>query len=310
MFKIITAWRKSLESANPWTPILGFARSLIALSTLLTLLVNNTDILFTLGTGIEKIPICSGSAEVSLFCLLSTKLELARWLAIVILVFTISGFYPQVSGVLHCWVSFSLFNSSVNVDGGDQVSTVLCLLMLPALITDPRKNHWTLDKAIDQSSFKVLAARSSLLAVQIQVSFLYLDATVSKFNVNEWLNGTALYYWINNPLIGPSSRVQSLLNFAFRSDVLLCLTTWSVLLFELLLFLSIFFPRRLRIRIFLPALCFHLLTAIFFGIITFFFAMAGALFLYLLTPRYKFVTDVLPKTAGTLSLIFLLPAFL
>ena len=127
-----------------WTPLLGTARSFFALSSLITLLFNSTTDLFRPASGITDYPICVGWGEYSIFCLFSSVvgLEMLRWLCIAILLLVISGVYPRFTAPLQFWIAYSIFNSSIVVDGGDQVTLVATFLLLPMCLTDPRKNHW------------------------------------------------------------------------------------------------------------------------------------------------------------------------
>ena len=59
------------------------------------------------------------------------------------------------------------------------------------------------------------------------------------------------------------------------------LLTWGVLALELGLALCIFFPARIRKKLLWPALIFHFLIVINFGLVTFFFSIAALLILYL-----------------------------
>ncbi len=116
-----------LTIQNPYSSTLGLVRSLLALSTLLTLLFNDSGSIFSSPLSTQ---ICtSGIKELSLYCLFSGgDLYIARIVSILILVLVIVGIYPRVTGVLHWWVSLSFFISTPYVDGGD----------------------WTCDKKVDK----------------------------------------------------------------------------------------------------------------------------------------------------------------
>lgn len=59
----ITRW----DERNPWTNVYGLARSIIALSSLLTLLINHPSLIMKPASGISSYPACK--MNLSLFCL-------------------------------------------------------------------------------------------------------------------------------------------------------------------------------------------------------------------------------------------------
>jgi len=161
--------RRFLGDETPWTNVYGLARTLIASATALTLLFSRPSTLFRPAAGLLDVPVCVGARGGSLFCLVPTgHLELARWLAVAGLLLVASGFRPRLTGVLHAWLSFSLFSSAVMVDGGDQCAQVMALLLLPVTLTDPRRWHW--DKMPEHTDDRArLIARGALAFVRLQV---------------------------------------------------------------------------------------------------------------------------------------------
>jgi len=287
---------EQLIYSNPWNKKLGLARSFLAASTLLTLVFNHSNTLFTYGTGITTVPICDGLAKFGIFCLFSDNLELARYLSIAILAITILGYLPRYTCVLSWWVAFSYFNSSVNVDGGDQVNAVLSLLLIPICLGDSRRNHWVdRDYVYPQSGlakFSVLCASITLIVIQVQVAIIYFVSAIAKLYVTEWLNGTVLHYWMNNPLIGGNNFVLPVVSYFFKWDLLLFIVSWGVLVTELLLFIRLFQPGKNNATLLFLGILFHAGTAVLFGIISFCFSMIAALILFLVVNRYKQPTVV------------------
>ncbi len=92
---------KNYSAINIWTNAYGIGRSMLAFAMLLTFLFDNTNIFFRKGVGIEQSPACYDIAQIGMFCLFSEHLEVARWIAIIILILVITGWYPQITGILH-----------------------------------------------------------------------------------------------------------------------------------------------------------------------------------------------------------------
>lgn len=127
---------------------------------------------------------------------------------------------------MHWWLTFSLATSAVTIDGGDQVSVVLTLLLLPITLTDARKWHWQ-TRSTHLGESERLVALSALLAIRIQVAAIYFHAAIGKLRVEEWTDGTAVYYWFTNPDYGASPFVSQLLRPLLLHGTTIALMTWG-----------------------------------------------------------------------------------
>jgi len=279
---IYNIYNKS-QQYNFHTNTLGLIRSLLALSTLFVLF-NPLDILFHTGLGVPSIPHCSNTllSKINFFCLFSFNPYLSKIIAILILGFIISGFYPKVTGVLHWWLALSVNTGLVIVDGGAQVASILTFLIIPLTLTDNRINHWYRIKKQKNEYFKI----SDYLTIQvlkIQVAIIYFDAAISKLFSPNWTEGTALYYFINDPSLGATGVRLDLLNIFFDFPLLLVISTYSVIIIELFLVISIFIKSTyLKHKLFILGIIFHILIFLVFGIFTFVIAMFSALVLLLI----------------------------
>ncbi|MDB4951462.1 MAG: hypothetical protein JWM27_4111 [Gemmatimonadetes bacterium] len=277
------AWKRS--DADPWTNVYGVARSLLAVGTLLTLAFNAPAWIFHPVAGLARVPVCYGVARAGLFCQLPfAHLQPARWLAVAILAVVASGWRPRWTGIAHWWVAFSLFTSGTLVDGGDQVTGVLTLLLIPVTLGDARAWHWDPPAAGAPSATgraMRLVAWSCLLVARIQVAAIYFHAAIGKFRVEEWTDGTVLYYWLTDPVHGMPPWFRWALLPVLTSGIGVALLTWSVLVLETVLFMALVMERRWW-RLLLPVgLAFHLGIALLHGLVSFAFAMWAALVLYL-----------------------------
>lgn len=197
----ITGW----DERNPWTNVYGLARSIIALSSLLTLLVNHPSLIMKPASGISSYPACK--MNLSLFCLGENNymmLNLVRWICIAILVLVVIGWRPRITGILHWYVSYSLQSSLIVIDGGEQAAAVMTFLLIPITLTDPRKWHWSgrPDDAEGQRTIGKITAFISYFVIRLQVAVLYFHSTVAKLSQQEWVDGTAVYYFAQEKTIG------------------------------------------------------------------------------------------------------------
>ena len=268
----------------PYSNVVGVSRSLLALGTLLTLLFNSSATLIQRNIeGTPFNPMLDPAEKINqfnFFLLLGVEyFDLMRIAAILILMLVISGYYIKISCLLHWWISISFFFSSSVIDGGDQIAAVLSFFLIPLCLTDKRKNHW--ENIEPYISSKNLFGIFSVFLIRLQVAFIYLHAAVGKFEVEEWMNGTALYYWLNHSFFGSSDHLLPWINTILRYDWIVTMSTYGVLAFELALFLALAASKRYRKTLLPWAIAFHFLIIIFHGIFSFFFSIVAGLIIYL-----------------------------
>lgn len=278
------AWRR-VRATVPWTNAYGLARTLLALSTLATLLFSSTRTLFRPALGVPVVRVCADVSRFSLYCLVpEDRLGWARWLAIVVLAVAASGWRPRWTGVLHWYVAFSLLASSVMVDGGDQVNAVLTLLLVPVTLTDPRRWHWQAwphrAPVTPREPYVRLVAFSALAMCRLQVAVIYFHAAVAKLRVTEWEDGTAVYYWFTDPAFGMPGWMRPVM-MPLLTGPFVTVITWGALLLEFMLFTGLVMDRRHRRTLLVLGILFHGGIGLIHGLISFMLSMWAALLLYL-----------------------------
>lgn len=269
-----------------WSNTIGIARSLLAAGLFLTFLFNDLEqLIYPLGRE-EASPLFTGSEflkELNLFRLLDFNLLLAENIAMVTLLLVVIGWRPRITCILHWWVTFSYATCAIVLDGGDQIAQVLTLLLIPICLTDSRKWHWKASPKIDSLGQKIksMIAWSTLLVIQLQVALIYFHAAIGKMRVEEWMNGTSLFYWIQNPTFGLGTELEAIFIPFFAKGWIVTPITWGTLLFELILFMALIMSKKHK-KILLPlGILFHLGIILLFGLFSFFFIMSAALLLYL-----------------------------
>jgi antimicrobial peptide system SdpB family protein len=273
----------------PWGSGLGLARSLLALGTAATLLATPTRVLLSpLASGITP-PLCGGPASYSTWCVVGHGHgEAARWLSIVILLIVASGWRPRITALAHWWVSWSFIGSVTVQDGGDQITAVLTLLLVPIALTDRRRWHWQPDDSAT-AGLRTVVAHGALLLIQIQVAVLYFQAAVAKFGVTEWADGTAMYYWFNHATFGAPPWLRPITDLIDGNSVAVAAITWGSLGLELALAVAILLRPPARRVLLAMGLIFHEMIALSMGLVSFDIAMSAALLLYLLPVGHTLV---------------------
>jgi len=287
MFKPLGRLAVTRATKSPWTNVYGLARSLLALATLGTLTFSTSTVLFHPVQGLPPSPYCSHLACLSLFCVTKGKLDAARWIAIAILAIVVSGWRPRWTAIPHWWIAFSLQASISIPDGGDQLNALLALLLVPAAILDERKWHWNVTAASSPSDgalasvLKRVTAHFFFQVIRLQVALVYFDSAVSKFRVEEWANGTALYYWLNYSIFGVPTWSKGLIDLFVNNPVGVAFLTWGTLILEITLAAGLILPRHVRPYLLGAGLLFHFAIAILMGLGSFSITMIGALLLFL-----------------------------
>jgi antimicrobial peptide system SdpB family protein len=285
MNKFINQCVAYLSRQKIWTNVYGVARSCIALGTFATFVLNDTSILFRPGVNLESLPICTYYNQFSLFCLLSEHLGLARWISVIVLFFVIIGWAPRITGILHWYIVFSFTSSATLLDGGDHIATIITFMLVPITITDNRKWHWDDSHEIGNGHFskmiRSLVAFSGFMIIKFQVALIYLNAAGAKLLVEEWQNGTAVYYWFNHPVFGASEWLQPMLYPLITNAYFVTLLTWGSVMIEFLLFACVLASNKLRRVGLVGGIFFHFLIFIIHGLFSFFCTMTGSLILYL-----------------------------
>lgn len=296
---------ESLKSPSliVYSNVYGFARSILAVGTLLTLLFNPTSILFAPSL-VSDYALLVGPGKLTLYYLLSPNLEAARIISILVLIVVASGWRPMITGAFHWWITFS-FNASASIlEGGDQVASVLTLLLLPICLTDTRKWHWDKSPTLqaEESILKhsiFFFSASAFIVIKLQVAYIYFNSGVEKLKVEEWLNGTAVYYWFTNPYMGANNTTQFFLQPLITNSYFTAAMTWGSILFEILLAAALFMSKRYRGILLVAGIGFHFLIAIIHGLIPFFFSMTAALILYLRPVDNEFNFSILRERVSS-----------
>jgi sporulation delaying protein B len=264
----------------PISNVVGVARTLLAVGTALTLAASSTETLFRPAFGLPPAPYCHAAGAVSLFCVIPREhLDLARLAAVAILLIVASGWRPRWTAVPHWWVSFSIAGSITIPDGGDQVTTVITMLLIPVVLADGRRWHWS--APTPTGPYATLLARSGLFVIRLQVAGIYLHASLAKLAVPEWQDGTALYYWLSDPAFGPAPWLRALVLPIVSRGFPVALMTWGPVALEFCLAVALVLDKRHWRYLLLAGVGFHIGIALLMGLVSFALAMCAALVLYL-----------------------------
>lgn len=266
-----------------FTSTLGLVRSILALSSLMVHLFNDLNQMvpahhFEYLLTEQKMDSVN---KLNLFLLFDYgHLYMAKLISIGVLLLVLSGYYPRWTCLLHSWVAYSLYNSYLIVEGGDQINSIIAMLLIPVCLMDGRKNHWQDGLEINNKHLAYIAVLF-IAIIRIQMAVIYLDAGIEKFKVEEWADGTALYYWFNHNIFGLPAEILPYVNNIFSHKWIMVITTWSVMILEILLFAGLFATQPVKYLLFLIGAFFHFMIIVVHGLPSFFMAMLSGLIIYL-----------------------------
>lgn len=265
-----------IRSFTPFTNVVGLGRTLLALNLILTLATNSPNDLFhPYKTVIFELN------RANFFHLFGFNyIKLMHVLAIFLLALTASGWRPRITGIIHLWVAWSFSNATAVLDGGDQVAAIIPIYLLPICLLDKRIWHWS--NIFENLSLPIRTVGLAFNGMlRLQVAMIYFQASTAKFLVREWADGTALYYWLNDPMMGMPMWARPVFAPILQNATILTIFTFGVMIFEVLLFSGLWMNSGCR-KILLPlGIAFHGSIIFFHGLGSFFLSMTAALILFL-----------------------------
>lgn len=271
MFKIYIFKIANTRIANT---TIGLARSILALATLFVIIFNDLDAILSIE-----------GFRFNFFTVFN--LFWAKLASILILITVIIGWKPRFTAILHFWISFSLFNRMLYPEGGDRISVIITLLLIPILLFDNRKNHWI----NEVSTKKELSFSEQCINIfnhfiyttlRFQICIIYLISGISKpFLEETWIQGTAIYYYLSSPIFGYSNWQSGIIELLLNNPYLLLMITWGTILFEVSIAFCLVASKKYYKYFLIGGITLHFLIFLVQGLSTFFLVMTGALFIYL-----------------------------
>ena len=259
--------------------IIGFARSLLALGLLLTLVCNPINELIParyLATFNQH----TLKFHSNFFMVFGAgHLWVTRFLAIAFLLIIISGYFMQLTCLVHFWITASLILIKPAYLGGDNINMLLTLLLIPVCMFDSRKNHWELYIKVNNNTSFI--QNLFLFFIKIQVAWIYFDSVFLKLHIKEWRDGSVLYYWFNHNFFGLAPPFSNWVSPVLERLPVAVSLAWGSLLFEIVLCIGFLFPGKIRWVLLKWAIMFHFMILLIHGFALLFFAMSAALLLYL-----------------------------
>lgn len=254
-------------------------RSLIALAQIITLVLTKPSNLLAPQVGVPPFPHCEkGVQVVSIYCMPGVDSRCASILMLVILVWVVSGFFPRYSCFFHWWASLSMGISWSLPDGGEAIARIATLLLIPICLSHPSLNGWTRRPFTKDNKKSIIIAYVFIWSLRIEMAYIYADASISKFAVAEWVDGSAMYYIARGSMFGVYGPLSSLLLEITSNPVGVISLTWGALIIELVIGALILFSDKevCRSSAIILDMLFHLGIGTLMGIWSFSIIMIGS----------------------------------
>lgn len=250
--------------------VMGVARSLLALAQVSILLLTPTSYLFVPVAGGDSGPNCDRSNGWTAFCLQEgANRSVVALLLCACLALVISGFLPRYTGLLHVWVTYSISTGLKLPDGGEGAAQVFTLFLALILLSDDRLNHWQTGSARTGPSRVAGLAWAGWWGLRLQVFWIYVTASVAKFSVEEWADGSALYYVTRQVFFGVDGPLEPVVLALTSHPFSELLLTWGSLALELTVAVLILFPYRYRRYAVVLSMSFHVGIIVVIGLWSF-----------------------------------------
>jgi antimicrobial peptide system SdpB family protein len=252
----------------------------------MTFLFTPTGALFYRSGALPEGAMCGNPlAGASLFCVRPPhESPAARTIALSVLGLVVIGLLPGVVTWLHAWVAWSFYTATSTPDGGDQVAGMLALLLVLMYFGDMRLTHWRPHGARMPPTSVQFIRHLARPLIAAQAVVVYGHAFIGKLAVDEWLNGTDFWYWIQDGPFRPPWPLDGIYAAASSTLAGSLLLNWGPLALEAALMAAVVLPKRFQVRLWWLAVAFHVAIAFTFGLASFLCSMAALLTLYLLEP--------------------------
>lgn len=278
MTSLLQRLTQAAEAHEPRSPFLAAGRSLLALAQLSFLLATPDRLLLLHRLPGQNATPCTGLKATSLWCATGNPTspnDLARLVAITVLLAVAIGFRPKWLCIPHWYVSFSIAADVTVIDGGGRVAQIVTGLLIPICLGDTRTWQWTRPRTPIAPSWRG-SAYAALLVLRLQVAIVYLGASLTKSAFAPWRDGEAVQALVRDPQFGVPAAVRPPVEHLLANHPVAATLTWSVIVVEIAIAASMAAGRRSRMAGTAAAACLHCAIILVMGLIGFGLIMIAA----------------------------------
>lgn len=254
---------------------------MMALAQLSVLVFTPSQYLFVPVGGQTLTDKCASEAifKVSAYCISPENQTTVTYMMIAALLVVAAGILPRYTSILHFWVSLSIGLAISLPDGGETIMQVVSFFMMLACVADGRLWHWQDSLNGRRNSPRSLLgfAWAGTWFVRIQVAYIYIHSGLAKLAIDQWQDGTAVYYVARMEYFGAAGIFDDLFRSLTAVPAIALLSTWGTIVLEVALGLLILMNRK-GAGVIAIAICafIHVWIAAMIGILSFAAIMVGA----------------------------------
>jgi antimicrobial peptide system SdpB family protein len=180
--------------------------------------------------------------------------------------------------VLHFWIALSVNQSISLPDGGEAVAQVVTLLLVLVSCNDRRTWHWQRPADVQhRDSVWQGIGWAGHWGLRLQMAYIYLNASVAKTAVDDWSDGTALYYVFRGEYFGARGLFSQVFLWISANPFGALALAWGTILGEGLIALFILGGRRRQRLALALSLLLHVGIIVGIGLWTFGLIMIGGI---------------------------------
>lgn len=267
----------AVSQFDPTAMSVQVGRAVIALAQLSVLTLTPWERLTPQILGQPQAPFCQGLGRISLFCMVPpTHVIWALVASSIVLLLVIAGILPRYVGLAHVWVSFSIALSLGLADGGEQVAQVCTVLLAVVVLADGRLCAW-IPQQRDLKPVLRGVAFAAWWMLRLQLVGIYAQSGLAKLGVEDWLNGSAMYYIVRDPSFGASGPVGYVMREVTSLPVGVAALTWGSIVLELLIAVLLLRGPRHRGIALAMSVALHVSILVSIGLWSFALIMIGAM---------------------------------
>lgn len=248
--------------------VIPIARSLIAVAQISLIVFTPYDArypeIWQQGIG----PNCEGIRQASMYCLAGdTPGHLIDGVIVTLLIVIIIGPLPRYISLLHYWVTISISWSIGLPDGGESIAQAAVFFLIFVSLADTRRWQWSKPTKVRSSLTPI--AWAGTIALRLQMAWVYLNASIAKTSVPEWVEGSAVYYVSRDPYFGVAGPLEPFLLGLLEIPVFALIASWGAIIIEFVIAICLLWSIKTGKIAFIGSLFLHIAFIVVIGLWSF-----------------------------------------
>lgn len=250
-------------------------RAVLAISQLTLLLTTPTTAMFVPVGPDAPLAKCDQPLRgLSAFCW--AEPEPVRWIFVVLLLAIGAGLAPRYLAWVHWFIALSIGMVIDLPEGGEAILMSATFWIAIVSVADGRWFAWRKPSRPPSPMLNAIAW-AALWGLRAQMSYVYINSALAKLPVEQWSDGTAMYYVVRMEFFGAVGPLGDVIRFLTSIPVITAALTWGTIAWELTLSVLVLGSTKMQRYALLASVALHLAIAVLLGLASFALAMIGAM---------------------------------